>query len=101
MRWLVRLEAAGAPRLMPLIEELVALRPNSLEVLTQAAYRSVSVGELDAARSYLARARPLLDLPVAGHAGNMPAANALILMFEDAWSRDDIPSTSPAKIGRR
>ncbi|HEX5213869.1 MAG TPA: hypothetical protein VFV98_00320, partial [Vicinamibacterales bacterium] len=79
-----------AARVRPIVERLVALRPNSPFVLVKAAARSAAAGDHDLARSLLARARPVLDLPTAEGPTDEASVTGRVLMFEDAWSGDDV-----------
>jgi len=87
---LLELGDARAARVIPLAERLVSLRPNSPYVLVFAAQRAASADEHDLARSYLERARPLLDLPTAEFAGDGPAVGGRQGLFNYAWIRDDV-----------
>jgi hypothetical protein len=75
---------------VPLVRKLVELRPNSLEALRRAAGRSSLARNFAEARAYLARAKPLLDLPETGSNSRRAALDVRTWLIDDAWVRGDL-----------
>jgi serine/threonine-protein kinase len=90
LQTLLRLLSPEDPRVKPIAERVVSLRPNSPYALVQAATRLTDAGESGLAQSLLVRARPLLDLPTAERAGDGPAVNGRLLQFDFAWLANDM-----------
>jgi tetratricopeptide (TPR) repeat protein len=90
LQMLLRLLSPEDPRVKPIAERVVSLRPNSPYALVQAATRLTDAGESGLAQSLLVRARPLLDLPTAERAGDGPAVNGRLLQFDFAWLANDV-----------